>query len=366
MSLRTQLTAMMRNEIWRRYMQIDWRVRRLKRALQARLHHSSIRIVRFLVMTHVQRVIGADNIDGSGRFARNQNFVPIAKEIPPEPIKGEEISRVIFQTWKSRVDIPPSFRYWRSTFMRNNPEFQCVLWDDDDNREFIAEKFAWFLPIYDGLPANIFRADAVRPFFLFLYGGLYADMDTECLRPLWTMPHSGDVILGQMGPDLNFEHSIPNAIMASRPFQLFWLLVIALMIEKVEFFRKSESLRSVRPESLTGPILLHEAFHFYRCESEQNIRLRSLMIIENLPERISTRVQVGRIELLPPDVWYPIAWTNPLHSRLRNAVLDRGMLLSPAEASSMFPKANLVTYWGHSWEQVDPSRKQLRGTAMVG
>jgi inositol phosphorylceramide mannosyltransferase catalytic subunit len=340
--------------------------RRLKRALQALSHPSSIRIACFLVITHLQRMIGVGKIDGPGQFSGNQNFVPIAKEIPLEPIKSEEISRVIFQTWKSRVDIPPSYRYWRSTFMRNNPGFQCVLWDDDDNREFIAEKVAWFLPTYDSLPANIFRADAVRPLFLFFYGGLYADMDTECLRPLWTMTRSGDVILGQMGPDLNFEHSIPNAIMASRPFQLFWLLVIALMIEKVEFFGRSENLRGVRPESLTGPILLHEAFDFYRRESEQSIRLRTRTVIENMPERISTRVQAGRIELLPPDIWYPIAWTNPLHSRLRTSVLDRGVLLSPAKACSMFPKATLVTYWAHSWEQVDTTRRQSRGTAAVG
>src|SRR6478672_11511791 len=57
---------------------------------------------------------------------------------------------------------------------------------------------------------------------------------TECLRPVVTMPFSGDVILGQMAPDLNLERSIPNAIMASKPFQLFWLVVIVLMMEKVE------------------------------------------------------------------------------------------------------------------------------------
>jgi len=121
------------------------------------------------------------------------------------------------------------------------------------------------------------------------------------------MPFSGDVILGQMGPDLNFEHSIPNAVMASKPFQLFWLVVIILMMEKVKSRGRVGDLGRATPESLTGPILLHEAFDFYRSESEKNIRLRTLPIIEKLPEEISARIQAGRIELLPPDVWYPIA-----------------------------------------------------------
>jgi mannosyltransferase OCH1-like enzyme len=224
-----------------------------------------------------------------------------------------------------------------------------VLWDDDDNREFVADKFAWFLPFYDRLPAAIFRADAVRPLFLFLYGGVYVDLDTECLRPLSAMPHAGDVILGQMGPDLNFAHSIPNAIMASKPFQLFWLLFIAMMIEKLESLETAEDIRRAGPEAITGPVLLHEAFDYYRSESEQNVRIRARTIIENLPEHVSARVRAGRLELLPPDIWYPMTWTNPFHVRLRRFILKHGLLLAPAEARSLFPRANLVTYWTHSW-----------------
>ena len=257
--------------LWRIKRAVRRRMFRIRRVLRAMSHHSFIRVALFLVIAHAQRRIGV--VDSFGDrlhlFAENQNVAPVGKEIPPVPINGEEISQIIFQTWKSRKDIPPNYRYWRSTFIRKNPEFQCVLWDDNDNRAFIAESFAWFLPTYDRLPAEIFRVDAVRPFFLFLYGGVYADIDTECLRPLYMFTHSGDVILGQMGADLNAGHSIPNAIMASKPFQLFWLLVIALMIEKVEFYGTNGRLGKVEPEWVTGPSVLHNAFEFYRSESEK-------------------------------------------------------------------------------------------------
>ena len=49
------------------------------------------------------------------------------------------------------------------------------------------------------------------------------------------MTDSGDIVLGQMGRKAKSVNAIPNAIMASKPFQLFWLLVIALMIEKAEW-----------------------------------------------------------------------------------------------------------------------------------
>ncbi len=323
---------------------------RITRVLRGISHPSFVRIVRYLIVALGRRVIGVDRGGNRSHLSDGkQNLIPIPKQVAPEPSQIGEISRVIFQTWKSRIDIPPNYRYWRSTFIRNNPEFKCVLWDDDDNREFNAERFPWFLSTYSRLPAAISRADAIRPLFLFSYGGMCADMDTECLRPLVTMPFSGDVILGQMGPDLNFEQSIPNAIMASKPFQLFWLVVIVLMMEKVESRGRVGDLRRATPESLTGPALLHEAFDFYRSESEKNIRLRTLPIIEKLPEEVSALVKAGRIELLPPDVWYPIAWTNPFHKRFGSFLQRNGILLAPADACLLFPKASLVTYWTHSW-----------------
>ena len=334
-------------------LRMNWK--RITRASRGVSHPSFIRIVRYLIVALGRRVIGVDRGGNRTQLSEgNQNLIPIPKQVVPESSQLGEISRVIFQTWKSRIDIPPNYRHWRSTFIRNNPEFKCVLWDDDDNREFIAEKFPWFLSTYDRLPAAIFRADAVRPLFLFLFGGIYVDMDTECLRPVVTMPFSGDVILGQMAPDLNLERSIPNAIMASKPFQLFWLVVIVLMMEKVETLGRVGYLSRVDPETLTGAILLHEAFDFYRSASEKDIRVRARPIIEKLPKEVSARVQAGRIELLPPDVWYPIAWTNPFHKRFASFLQKNGILLTPADARLLFPKANLVTYWTQSWYHLGP------------
>jgi hypothetical protein len=67
--------------------------------------------------------------------------------------------------------------------------------------------------------------------FLYMFGGIYADMDAECLQPL-----------------------------ASKPRQEFWLLVIWLMMDAV----KDESANE--PEYLTGPVLLKSAVDLYLAE----------------------------------------------------------------------------------------------------
>lgn len=251
----------------------------------------------------------------------------------------------IFQTWKSKVVLPGAFQAWSQTFKDRNPHFIYDLWDDDDNRNFIATEFPWFLNIYNGYRAEIYRADVVRYFYLYTFGGLYADMDTECLRPLDGLLNRADVVLGRMGSDPDFAHSIPNAIMASRPRQEFWLLVIALLLQS--------SQQAGRPESLTGPVLLKSAVDLYGTGapaliSEAIRAVRNLLRPDQQPEESRSR-----IEILAGRELYPIDWSDPIHQMLRGEIF-KGSTMSQQTKATLFPKAWMVTYWSHSWEP-DPT-----------
>lgn len=59
-----------------------------------------------------------------------------------------------------------------------------MLWTDASSREFIAEHYSWFLPVFDSYPYAIQRADAIRYFVLHYYGGVYMDLDIGCRRRL--------------------------------------------------------------------------------------------------------------------------------------------------------------------------------------
>lgn len=58
------------------------------------------------------------------------------------------------------------------------------LWTDAGSREFIAENYPWFLDTFDNYTYPIQRADAIRYFVLYHYGGVYIDLDIGCLRPM--------------------------------------------------------------------------------------------------------------------------------------------------------------------------------------
>ena len=59
-----------------------------------------------------------------------------------------------------------------------------MLWTDAGSREFIAEHYPWFLDYFDNYTYPIQRADAIRYFVLYHFGGVYIDLDIGCLRPL--------------------------------------------------------------------------------------------------------------------------------------------------------------------------------------
>jgi mannosyltransferase OCH1-like enzyme len=268
----------------------------------------------------------------------------------PRTAGGGSFPKMIFQTWKSKVSIPGNYARWSESFKRMNPDFEYVLWDDFDNRRFIETYYPWFLPIYDAYPREIYRADAVRYFFLYQFGGLYADMDTECLRPVAPLFESGDVWLGRMGNDPDFPHSIPNAIMASRPLEEFWLLAIHLLIENAKALGDPAAMAGKGPEAMTGPILLKNAYDTYMASGRIAVHEMIREIAARLPADLQPQSKASRVDLLEPYIWYPIDWSNMIHLRLSCEVVDSNVTLSERTKRWLFPKSFLVTYWTHSWK----------------
>ena len=253
------------------------------------------------------------------------------------------IPALIFQTWKTKTTLPDNYAYWRSTFQRHNPGYTLLLWDDQDNRDFIAQHFPWFLATYDGFPQEIFRVDAVRFFFLYLHGGIYVDLDTECVKPLDPLRGQADVVLGWMGDDPTFEHAIPNAIMLSRPRQEFWLLAIATMLDQVG--------QDSRPEYVTGPVVLKFAVNAYTHHYQSDdVQRRLAAIRAQLSSDQEPAPGPSTVSVLPGYALYPLCWSDRIHDHfLRQPMLKQKQVLSVDVVQQLFPKSFMVTYWTHSW-----------------
>lgn len=216
---------------------------------------------------------------------------------------------IMHQTWRS-FDLPAEFQRSRQTCIDRNPTFQHMLWTDQMNRHFLKTHYAWFLETFDGYNSNIKRADAIRYFYMYHFGGVYADLDVKCIRPFDTLAPLAtlsDIILGRNG---NFasSQSIPNAIMVSKPASVFWLHVIENMATRSN---------CSTPMYDTGPEVLRKTY------IEKND---------------------ASTTLLPPTSFYSLDWQTAEVRTVRHNRREQSFKLKNFSSHAI-----AYTYWRHSW-----------------
>jgi inositol phosphorylceramide mannosyltransferase catalytic subunit len=258
------------------------------------------------------------------------------------------IPAILHQTWKSKTDLPAPFRHWRASFLQLNPGFQFPLYDDADNRALLAQVFPQLLPLYDSLPREIFRADFIRPVYLYRFGGFYADLDFQCLAPLASLAGRHDIVLGRMGSDESFAHSIPNALMASTPGQAFWIGYLAHCVAQWEALKSRPNMEA-RPEFVTGPVVLRAAALRYTQQRELFSRIVHGFITTCALDIDPDALGYGELTLLPAPVMYPLNWKDEAHRQFMDATVRRNILHGVPEAQRLFPGSIAVTWWAHSW-----------------
>lgn len=229
------------------------------------------------------------------------------------------IPRIIHQTWKSEHLPEPLSRYaarWREL----HPDFEYRLWTDAQNDSFVRDEFPQHYRLYRSFSREIYRADMARCLYLWRFGGIYADLDVEPLRPLeGFLASAGDCVLGAE-PEVHARKRrgkplmACNALMASVPGHPFWPRMLEEMARRT-------AARGGEPVSVTGPIALHAAY-------EQHGQALGVRVSE-------------------PDAFFPLpdldAQSLPLDARSRKHFQRMREL-------SLYPSGTFgVHHWAHTW-----------------
>ncbi|QIF05006.1 glycosyltransferase [Roseimicrobium sp. ORNL1] len=144
------------------------------------------------------------------------------------------IPHLLHQMWRDE-SLPERWATLRNTWIHHHPQWELRLWTDESLRVFVATHYPSFLEQYDGYATPIMRADAARYLVLQHFGGVYADLDMECLQPLEPLIGGKELLL-PLEPDLHLQSApataagmrriVGNAWMASAPGHPFWERVI--------------------------------------------------------------------------------------------------------------------------------------------
>ena len=202
-------------------------------------------------MSQLVRIVNPDTTIASLSSLQQTTVIPVERRIPT----------VIHQSWRD-ANVPVKFLPWIGSWKINHPTWRYVLWTDKLMRKFVAERFPAYLKTYDAYKWAIGRADAFRYFLLYEYGGIYADLDMESLKPLDKLLLSNDCILSQEPEAHSYilndlERPLPcNAFMMCRPHHPFFKYAI----DNLERFRYKEG----DPVTSTGPRFLYKILAEYQ------------------------------------------------------------------------------------------------------
>lgn len=180
------------------------------------------------------------------------------------------IPLVIHQTWKD-THLPQSFGKMASSWKEKHPRWNYMLWTDEMNRAFVAAHFSSFLTKYDGYDTNIQRVDAVRYLILYSYGGVFVDLDMECLNNVAPLLHSAECVFAKEPEEHchlhNKSHIISNAFMATVPRHPFFESIIK-ELNNEQYITNHPNDKILES---TGPFMLSRVFTAYEQKEDITI-----------------------------------------------------------------------------------------------
>jgi mannosyltransferase OCH1-like enzyme len=229
----------------------------------------------------------------------------------------KEIPKIIHQVWSGIEDpLPESFKELAETWKKHHPAWKYMFWDNKKMNEFIrAFCPAYWEPYYE-VKYNIQRWDLIRYLILYQLGGMYVDMDYECLDSIELVLEDNKGCYFSAEPTeharlfglFNVTDYFNNALMISMPQHPFMKLIIESAFKELSE-KKNYSNKMTEILMTTGPLLLTNLYSVYEDTSD-------ICIIS--PELVSPLTKIDVQKYLTTEC--SAAFESYLESKLEKAV----------------------------------------------
>lgn len=165
------------------------------------------------------------------------------------------IPKVIWQSWKT-TDLPNNGLKQASDVVRTlNPEYKYMLYGDKECRDLLLQHFGpRYAAAFDVLRPGAFRSDMWRYAVLYLYGGVYMDLDMVPLVPLRDFLSDDDrlVTVAEVPNFFVNDCGVYQAFIACEPRHPALLQALEMCLQNIEKRKTGEAERY----SITGPVVM--------------------------------------------------------------------------------------------------------------
>lgn len=182
-------------------------------------------------------------------------------------IDPNKITYTLHQIWPS-YHVPAAFKDSIKSWKKNNPDWEYWFWTPREVKALLSRHFPNYASLYDDYPGVVYRTDVARYFILYTYGGVYADIDMDNLRPMESWMSAHQCLLSED----TYEHTYfvynrarPNvmtSLMACRPKHPFFNMVISSL---PLYAAQSDVLEA------TGPFFLDKVYTAYEYTDRNDV-----------------------------------------------------------------------------------------------
>lgn len=188
-----------------------------------------------------------------------------------ESISKTNIPKIIHQIWfQGENSIPNDYPNYSTSWKNLNPEFKYMFWDQLKIEQLLNNYFPYFKQQYFSYPKIIQKIDVAKFMILYVYGGFYIDLDSECLKNIGPLLINKQIILSKSNSDYItrfFYHGIindvvENSFFASIKNHSFWEHCIKLSMNE-NLQEKTFETNEKYVFRTTGPGLVTRAYYSY-------------------------------------------------------------------------------------------------------
>lgn len=198
------------------------------------------------------------------------------------------VPKIIHQTWKNNT-IPKKWKKSPYMWKKIHPEYKYFLWTDELIRNHIKIFHPDFLEIHDNYEYNIQRADMIRYFILYDFGGIYSDLDLYPIKSIEPYITQGAHLVFSSN-----SQCITNSFMLSSRNDPFWHTVFDLLKNPdksiITIFKHFKIMMT------TGPMMINKAFN--KSKHSVTILPRDLFMSYSTVEE-KPRIDLSEAVLLP-------------------------------------------------------------------
>ncbi len=135
------------------------------------------------------------------------------------------IPKIIHQIWIQGSDkIPTHLKQHCQNCQEINSNFKFIMWDENSIKNLLIENFSQaYVDMYDHFQVFAQKADFARYAILYIYGGIYMDMDIICKKNL--IPFLNNGFFHTNYPFQILFTRYMNHVIGSRPYHPIFLTI---------------------------------------------------------------------------------------------------------------------------------------------